>query len=181
MPGAAILDLAEDILSFLWMALMLYALRDGIIGKRATVLEAPNPYALIKVQGGKWRAVAEDGGSLAPGDSVVVSGVRGLQLAVVSRETADAEETVLPRDFSKAGRLFMGTLALLYLVKALKAGSEGIPFWTATDLTLAIFAGLVASGALPGPRLTWPKLLLVLLLIAIVVFGGVWLWGPRPV
>ncbi|MFL6199765.1 MAG: NfeD family protein [Thermoanaerobaculia bacterium] len=70
---------------------MFFSLRRRIAGLEGVVIEGPpGPYALIMVNGQKWRAVAADGAHLRPGERVTVLRVQGLQLAVVSRESSTA-------------------------------------------------------------------------------------------
>jgi membrane protein implicated in regulation of membrane protease activity len=85
MPDGVISELFQAALGFASIFLIFYSLRRRVIGREGIVIERSNPYATIRIDGQKWRAVAEDGSSLSEGDLVVVSGVKGLQLAVVSR------------------------------------------------------------------------------------------------
>jgi membrane protein implicated in regulation of membrane protease activity len=85
MHGGALLNLFEGILCFAFAFLIFYSTRRRIIGQQGVVIEGSNPYAIIRLNGQKWRAIAEDGSSLSEGDAVVVLGIKGLQLAVASR------------------------------------------------------------------------------------------------
>ena len=62
-------------------------LRRQIVGKEAIVVREEGPYALIRVNGGTWHALAEDGSRLTKGERVVVRAVKGLQLAIVWRSS----------------------------------------------------------------------------------------------
>ena len=90
MPNEAMLDLLKGILAFASVFWMFYSLRQRIVGQQGVVIQGSNPYAMISVNGQKWRAIANDGASLAEGDLVVVSAVKGLQLAIVSRKSPGA-------------------------------------------------------------------------------------------
>jgi membrane-bound ClpP family serine protease len=86
----AIGDLIKGVLAFASIIVMFWSLRRRIAGLEGVVTEEAGPYALIIVNGQKWRAVAADGAPLRPGERVTVLSVQGLQLAVVSRETSAA-------------------------------------------------------------------------------------------
>jgi membrane protein implicated in regulation of membrane protease activity len=80
-------DFLEVALASASLIAMFWSLRRRIVGLEGIVIEGPGPYALITVNGQKWRAVASDGSHLRPGERVTVVRVQGLQLAVVSRES----------------------------------------------------------------------------------------------
>ena len=87
MFNEATLDLLKGVLAFASIFWMFYSLRQRIVGQQGVVIQGSYPYAMISVNGQKWRAIANDGANLVEGDSVVVSAVKGLQLAVVSRKS----------------------------------------------------------------------------------------------
>jgi membrane-bound ClpP family serine protease len=95
------------------------SLRRRVVGRRGVVVEASQPYALIRVDGQSWRAVAADGGGLEVGEQVVVSAVKGLEVAVVDRrptvgppEPGRPNVAVVPSSQSSAW-LGFGVLALV--------------------------------------------------------------------
>jgi membrane-bound serine protease (ClpP class) len=55
---------------------------EELIGEQAVVRSALDPVGHVFVQGALWRAVAEDGQPIAPGDRVTVESVEGLTLTV---------------------------------------------------------------------------------------------------
>ena len=70
---------------FLWMRFLeRYRVRggaEGMVGKRATVLEACDPDGLVRVRGEVWKARA-DGAALGEGERVTVTAVDGLTVTV---------------------------------------------------------------------------------------------------
>jgi membrane-bound ClpP family serine protease len=84
---SAISTLIKSVFAFASIIVMFWSLRRRIAGLEGVVTEETGPYALIMVNGQKWRAVAADGAPLRTGERVTVLKVQGLQLAVVSRET----------------------------------------------------------------------------------------------
>lgn len=87
MEDSAIGNLIKSVLAFASIIVMFWSLRRRIAGLEGVVTEEAGPYALIMVNGQKWRAVAADGTPLRTGERVTVLRVQGLQLAIVSRET----------------------------------------------------------------------------------------------
>jgi NfeD-like C-terminal, partner-binding len=80
--------LLKGALAFASIIGMFWFLRRRIVGLAGVVIEGPGPYALVMVNGQKWRGVTADGTRLQPGERVTVLRVQGLQLAVVSRESS---------------------------------------------------------------------------------------------
>jgi membrane protein implicated in regulation of membrane protease activity len=55
---------------------------EGMVGERGTVVEACAPVGIVRVRGELWKARANHGESLAPGERLTVLGVDGLTLDV---------------------------------------------------------------------------------------------------
>ena len=56
---------------------------EGMIGERATVLEACDPDGLVRAHGEVWKARADEGDSLEVGARATVLSVEGLRLRIV--------------------------------------------------------------------------------------------------
>jgi membrane protein implicated in regulation of membrane protease activity len=98
--GSAWLDLLKAAVAFAALIGIFLSTRRNIVGREGVVIESKDPYPMIKVNGGKWRAVTVDGAPLQPGEAVVVTGIRGLQLAVVARKSSpDAPAPAPPGHF----------------------------------------------------------------------------------
>jgi len=81
-------------LAFASLIAMFWFLRRRVVGLEGVVIEGPpGPYAMISVNGEKWRAIAADGTHLRTGEKVTIVRVKGLQLAVVSRESPPGQAT----------------------------------------------------------------------------------------
>jgi membrane-bound serine protease (ClpP class) len=59
---------------------------EGMLGERATVIEACDPDGLVRVRGEVWKARAENEASLEEGTRAVVRAVDGLTVAVSQEE-----------------------------------------------------------------------------------------------
>lgn len=81
-------DLLKAAVAFASLIGIFMSTRRNIIGREGVVVESKDPYPMIKVNGGKWRAVAADGAPLRPGEAVVETEIRGLQLVVVARKSS---------------------------------------------------------------------------------------------
>ncbi len=86
--SAAIWDFLKAVLAFAFLIGIFMSTRRNIVGREGVVVESTDPYPMIKVNGGKWRAMAADGAPLQPGEAVVVTKIQGLQLAVVARKSS---------------------------------------------------------------------------------------------
>lgn len=75
---------------FLWMRFLeRYRVRggaEGMIGERATVIEACAPDGLVRVRGEVWKASADPAVPLAEGDRASVLEVNGLTVKVAKWE-----------------------------------------------------------------------------------------------
>jgi membrane protein implicated in regulation of membrane protease activity len=58
---------------------------EGMVGERATVIEACDPHGLVRVRGEVWKARADEA-ALAEGERATVLAVKGLTVTV-SRES----------------------------------------------------------------------------------------------
>lgn len=159
----------QGILGLLLVILLFYTLRQGIIGRKATVEVPSNPYAKIRIHGFLWYALMENGGRLEPGDVVVVTGVRGLHTAVVSPVTAYFVDPGPARTAVWAWRLFIGTMGAQSLFQALEARSAGHPVQFAMHFTFALVIALMIFGI--QHRISERLFFLMLL----GIFGAVWL------
>jgi len=72
---------------YLWMRFLeRYRVRggaEGMVGERATVIEACEPEGLVRVRGEVWKARAE-GAALDEGERATVLGVEGLTVTVIA-------------------------------------------------------------------------------------------------
>ena len=178
--GSAALNLLEGVLGFLVLAAMFNVLRQGIIGKKGIVLENgdPNSYAMINVNGQKWRALSENSAPLDIGEVVVVSRLKGLQVAIVEPSTAD-----FPRDDSlqalpAALRVWAGLFAVLQIVRSVRQGVQGHEFASAGSLSLALLCALFASGVLRPSRRTFQAVLVVGLVVYAIFQGMEFISSP---
>lgn len=55
---------------------------EGMIGERATVIEACDPDGLVRVRGEVWKARAADLGSFGEGERTTVLAVEGLRVTI---------------------------------------------------------------------------------------------------
>lgn len=71
---------------FLWIRFLdryrVHGGAEGMIGERATVLEACDPDGLVRVHGEVWKATVEGGEPLAEGERATVRSVEGLRVIV---------------------------------------------------------------------------------------------------
>jgi membrane-bound serine protease (ClpP class) len=75
---------------YLWMRFLdRYRVRggaEGMLGERATVIEACDPDGLVRVRGEMWRAKAEAGDPLEEGERGTVLSVDGLTVTIARDE-----------------------------------------------------------------------------------------------
>jgi membrane-bound serine protease (ClpP class) len=80
---AVVLEIGEI---FLWIKFLeRYRVRggaEGMVGEKATVIDACDPAGLVRVRGEVWKAVAEPGEAFAEGERAVVRSVEGLSVTV---------------------------------------------------------------------------------------------------